>query len=310
MTLGVVLGASIAVGVVLVLTPNLIGLPSLAKPVEFENTPSDLDVVQDGFDTWEAGGFNGGQAEENLARIWSHDAVFDFTANINEPLYTVYHGHAELKILFQNLPALKFEHFKPIVFKGPSGTVLAKTMYTNVLVSTGAKAPFPQGDFLEFRVGNGKITHAKIFYGNQKQTNELWATETIGTVKNAENAWASGKMVDAESLQPFFTADIMLDATANVPATDKYKVYLGIDGVLAFTQFLTSFQFPDMAMTYFPGPQADIVMAKMSSSQLYMPTGKSSPMTSDIVLYKIVDQKIAYMKFFWSDPASIGRIMS
>jgi hypothetical protein len=308
--LGVALGTSIVMVLGLVVSPHPVGRAAAVGFTEDYHTQSDLVLVQDAFDTWESGGFNGELARENLQRMWSQDAVFDFSANINEPLYTLHRGHGDLLTFFQNLLALKFEHFKPTIFKGPHGTVVAKTMYNNVLVSTGARG-LPQADFLEFRVHNGKIAYCKVFWGNQKQDSDLWATETIGPVKDAVRAWAAGQLLDTKAVGNFFADDVTLDATANVMGTDMYKVYGGLDGVATFTKFLTSFEFANFVPTFFPGPQPDTVMAVLSYELTYKPTGKSADTgITDIIMYKVANQKIKYMKFFWGQPEQMELIMN
>jgi len=269
--------------------------------------------VRQSFATWGAGGYVGDEAAANVAKFWTEDAAVDFTANIDEPLYRQYHGRDGVLSFVQHLLVLKFINFEPTLFKGPGGTVMSRNSYNSVLLSTGAEST-SQADFMEFHTQDGKISRAKIYWGDQTQAADQWASETISPVSAGFRAWKAGMFngADAEKTAArFFTQDAVFDATAEIRGTDKYRVYHGTSGVLAWCQFMASFEMPDYTPIVFAGPQKDIVMAHVSYSMKYKPTGKIVPQKiTDIMLFKVVDGKISYTKIFWGAPSMIEGVMN
>jgi len=311
---GALLGASVVI-CTLVLTNAEPGHPGtqFGAPLDLAATAADVDMVRQSFATWGAGGFVGDEAAANVAKFWTEDAAVDFTANIDEPLYRQYHGRDGVLSFVQHLLVLKFINFTPTLFEGPGGTVMSRNSYKSVLLSTGAEST-SLVDFIEFHVQDGKISRAKLYWGDQTQAANQWASETISPVSEVFRAWGAGMLngVDAEkTAATFFTQDIVLDATAEIRGTDKYRVYHGTSGVLAWCQFLADFEMPDYTPIVFDGPQRDIVMAHASYNMKYKPTGKIVPQKiTDMMLFKIVDKKISYWKFFWGAPSMIEGVMN
>jgi len=311
---GALFGAATAI-CTLLLTNTDSGHPGIrfGAPLDLAATVGDVDMVRQAFATWGSGGFVGDEAGANVAKFWTEDAAVDFTANIDQPLYRQYHGRDGVLSFFQHLLVLKFLNFAPTLFEGPGGTVMSRDSYKSVLLSTGAESAL-QADFMEFHTKDGKISRAKVYWGDQTEVANQWASETISPVSQVFRAWEAGMFngLDAEkTAATFFTQDIVLDATAEIRGTDKYRVYHGTSGVLAWCQFLADFEFPNYTPMVFAGPQRDIVMAQASYNMKYKPTGKVVPQKiTDMMLFKIVDQKISYMKFFWGAPSMIEGVMN
>lgn len=274
---------------------------------------SSLAVVDGAYKTWGAGGFVGSEAKANAAKYFTEDAIIDFSAAIDRPVYKVYHGTEGALEFIQNLLVFKFIDFTPTLVMGPGGSVIAKNTYESVLLSTLAHLPH-QVDLMEYVVSDGKISRMKAFFGDQRGTAKLFATETVAPVAEMMKAWASGEFNGPnakEVARTFFTEDALTDATAEIQGTDKYKKYYGTDGVVEWCKFLGSFNFLDFTPELFEGPEPGTVVMAMTYGLESKVTGKSTPSRlSDVALMKVVDRKVSDMKFYWGSPAAIERILN
>jgi len=311
---GALLGATVTTLVIVIIVEPGTGPYYPGVPIDLAITASDadVDIVKGSYATWGAGGFLGSNASHNVARFFSENAVFGFGANVDEQLYSVYHDRSGVLEFVHKLLALKYLHFEPSVFKGPAGTVVANIYYDNVLIPTGA-ALSSQIDFMEFHMHGGRISKAKIYWGNQPQLAKLWASGTIGPVTQMIQARGSGKFSGPnarEAAEIFFAPDMLLDATAEVEGTDGFKSYHGIDGMLYWVEFLAAFNFHEYTPVLFAGPRRHTVMVQASYGVTYKPTGKSAPTTvSDVLLFEVANGRISYGKIFWGSPSMFGTLM-
>lgn len=130
-------------------------------------------------------------------------------------------------------------------------------------------------------------------------------------------AWGAGRFnaddADAQlaAFKEFHTEDVVMDASAaahsGVPA---YKVHNGFAGLKEWFDFLASFSFEAIEMSFVAGPAPNEIWARFSSSMAtWKPTGKGTPF-SCVTVYTWEGDKLKKMTLLPHNPAAIAAICS
>jgi len=295
---------------------------SPAHSADFQHTVNLIDVaaIQDFTDiilvkaflaAWTAGNFSGANARQEMEKLTAQDFVLDESADMkNTDIFRTYKGIDEALEESINFHKIQMPDFRTTVILGVAGKVFTQQSYTPTVTSTGNTGP-KMTDTARWTIKGGKISAAKVFWGNAAGWDELFDTHApISMVKRVFALWGAGKFLGSNAnleLAKLFAEDVVVDASADMKNTDMFKIYQGIDGLGQWCKNLSRMEFHHEVPVAFKGPQG-LVYVYDSYEVKVLDTGKASSKIHDMQAWTFKNGKLARMKFFWGNPGAIDEL--
>eukprot|EP00933_Yihiella_yeosuensis_P056012 TRINITY_DN5499_c0_g3_i1.p1 TRINITY_DN5499_c0_g3~~TRINITY_DN5499_c0_g3_i1.p1 ORF type:complete len:306 (-),score=36.98 TRINITY_DN5499_c0_g3_i1:236-1081(-) len=236
-------------------------------------------------------------------------------------------GPGETPLVPSSFRSLK--HF--FSFKLKAGLILA--VLTLVLGSSGLLGPWPlrgkESESSQLQpalpvnleaiaaASAGSKSHKSISESlaesRSETSSESEESEDVRVVNRMYAYWEAGKLngpgcLDAAKALALENSlyDFSSDSMAHVQGA---RIYHGLQGFCACMRFLQTFKQPDYKIVETLHNGKGSVMIKESVTPTVIATGKTlGHAMENVVEYHVQDGKLAYMKVFWGEPSSFGKL--
>jgi hypothetical protein len=285
-----------------------------------ESPRSPLDTVQAVIGNWGAGAYLAeGTGDAAIAADFAAEGTTDATGGYewkHTDAYKVYHGTEGAKEWLVFLTTLDFPDFE-VVSMAPGavdGTVEVSVAYTPYVKTTMKQAPEKFTDNQVWTVTDGKVSHVVFTWGKPEMLDAMFgmsANEKV--IAGCVGAWGTGQFAGEDGravAEGFCTPEVTIDANPSgfeYRNATGYKQYEGIDGWMAWLDFLLQLDFPDFKVTNLhDGTEAGTVTMCMSATAKHKTTGKALEAPSkDEATFTVTDGKISACTFVWSSDAAL-----